>query len=73
MSRHDLHGKMSNGQGMAGHSPFYIRGQMVHFHGRETKEIRTTREGLNELLKCRQERFDPCCIHIVSLVISHHR
>ena len=26
---------------------------------------------VDKLLKCRQGRFDPCCIHIVSHAINH--
>ena len=45
MSRHDLHGKMSNDQGTAGHSPF-ISGDKWYISWERNKEIRTTREGL---------------------------
>ena len=72
MSRHDLHGKMSNGRGTAGHSPF-ISGDKWYISRERNKEIRTTIRRVDELLKCRQERFNLCCIHIVSLVINHHR
>ena len=45
MSRHDLPGKMSNGQGKARHSPF-ISGDKWYISQEGNKEIRTTREGL---------------------------
>ena len=45
MSGHGLNGKISNGQGKAGHSPFISRDKW--YISREgNKEIRTTREGL---------------------------
>ena len=45
---------------------------MVHFTGEEQRNEDHKRR-VDELLKCRQEGFDPCCIHVVSLVINHHR
>ena len=51
---------------------FYIRRQMVHFTGGKQGN-KDHKRRVDKLLKCRQERFDLCCIHIVSLVINHHR
>ena len=45
MSRHGLHGKISNGQGTAGHSSF-ITGDKWYISWEGNKEIRATREGL---------------------------
>ena len=45
---------------------------MVHFTGAKQRN-KDHKRRVDELLKCRQERFDLCCIHIVSLVINHHR
>ena len=45
MSGHDLHGKISNGQGKAGHSPFISRDKWYISRDRN-KEIRVIREGL---------------------------
>ena len=72
MSRHGFHGKISNGQGDGRTFSFYIREQMVHFTGGKQRN-KDHKRRVDELLKCRQERFDLCCIHIVSLAINHHR
>ena len=45
---------------------------MVHFTGGKQRNNDHKRR-VDELLKYRQEGFDLCCIHIVSLVINHHR
>ena len=45
---------------------------MVHFTGGKQRN-KDHKRRVDELLKCRQERFDLCCIHIVSLVINHYR
>ena len=45
---------------------------MVHFTGEKQRNKDPMRR-VDELLKLRQEGFDPCCIHIVSLIINHHR
>ena len=43
---------------------------MVHFtRGKQRNKGHKRR--VDELLKFGQERFDPCCIHIVSLAINH--
>ena len=50
MSRHVFHGKISNGQGTAGHSSF-IAGDKWYISQEGNKEIRTTREGLTSRWK----------------------
>ena len=45
MSRHGLHGKISDGQGTAGHLSF-ISGDKWYISGEGNKEMRATREGL---------------------------
>ena len=49
---------------------FYIRGQMVHFMGGKQRNEGNKRR-VDEPLKYKQERFDSCYIHIVSLAINH--
>ena len=43
---------------------------MVRFTGGKQRNESHKRR-VDELLKFKQERFDPCCIHIVSLAINH--
>ena len=43
---------------------------MVHFKGGKQRN-KDHKRRVDELLKCRQERFDLCCIHIVSLANNH--
>ena len=43
---------------------------MVHFTGGKQRN-KDRKRRVDELLKGRQEGFDPCCIHIVSLAINH--
>ena len=72
MSGHGLQGGISNRQGEGRTFSFYITGQMVHFTGGKQRNKDHERR-IGELLKCGRERFDPCCIHIVSFAINHHR
>ena len=43
---------------------------MVRFTGGKQRNEGHKRS-VDESLKFKQERFDPCCIHIVSLAINH--
>ena len=43
---------------------------MVRFMGGKQRNKYHKRQ-IDESLKGKQERFDPCCIHIVSLTINH--
>ena len=43
---------------------------MVRFTGGKQRN-KDHKRRVDELLKGRQEGFDPCCIHIVSLAINH--
>ena len=48
----------------------YQGNKMVHFTGGKQRN-KDHKRGVDEPLKGKQERFDPCCIHIVSLAINH--
>ena len=57
-------------KGMLGHLSFISEDKWyVSWEG--NKEMRGRKGRVDELLKGRQEGFDPCCIHIVSLAINH--
>ena len=43
---------------------------MVGFMGGKQRN-KDHKRGVDKPLKGKQERFDPCCIHNVSLVINH--
>ena len=59
-------------RGMVGHSPF-ISGDKWYISREGKQRNKDYKRRVDELLKCRQGGFDLCCIHIVSLVINHHR
>ena len=70
MSRHGLRGKISNGQRTARHRSF-ITGDKWYISRKGNKENKGHKRRVDESLKGMQGGFDPCCIHVVSLIINH--